>query len=300
MFDKRGVGLSDPLPADEGAGLDPWMDDMNAVLDAAGCDRVALVGTGAGGPMTMLYAASHPERTSALVCCNSAARFVQAPDYPIGIDPEIVAEAVQWTRETWGTGAMFAAGTPSLADSKDAQEFHPRMQRSSVSPGAAASMQRIALAIDTRAILPAIQVPTLVVHRTGDRLVDVAHSRYLADNIPDAKFVELAGDDHLYYSGDDAMLREIQSFLTGSAVEIEPDRVLATVLFTDIVGSTDRAVELGDRRWRDLLDRHDAIVRLQLKRFRGHEVDTAGDGFFATFDGPARARCAARVRFAMR
>src|SRR3954452_9437373 len=223
MFDKRGVGLSDPLPPDQGAGLDPWMDDMNAVLDAADCDRVALVGTGAGGPMTMLYAASHPERTSALVCCNSAARFVQAPDYPIGIDPGIVDEAVQWTRATWGTGAMFATGAPSLAESKDAQELHARMQRLSASPGAAASLQRIALAIDTRAILPTIQVPTLVLHRTGDRLVVQRHSRDLADHIPDAKFIELDGDDHLYYSGDDAMLRETRSFLTGSAVEIEPD-----------------------------------------------------------------------------
>jgi class 3 adenylate cyclase len=176
------------------------------------------------------------------------------------------------------------------------------MQRLAASPGVAATMQQILLEIDMRDVLPAIRSPTLVLHRAGDRLVDIAHGRYLADHIPDAKFVELAGSDHLFYAPDgDALVREVQLFLTGATVELEPDRVLATVLFTDIVGSTERASELGDRRWRALLDRHDTAVRRQIERYRGREIDTTGDGFFATFDGPARAlRCACAIREAVR
>jgi class 3 adenylate cyclase len=212
-----------------------------------------------------------------------------------------VEEAVAWTRDTWGTGALFGAGAPSLGESPAAQAFHARLQRASASPGVAAAMQRAALAIDVRDVLPAIQSPTLVVHRAGDQLVAVEHGRYLAEHLRDATYLELPGGDHLYYAGGDDVLHEIQAFLTGTPVEVEPDRVLATVLFTDIVGSTDRAVELGDRKWRDLLDRHDTVVRQQLVRFRGREIDTTGDGFFATFDGPARAlRCACAIRDAVK
>ncbi|HEX5095617.1 MAG TPA: adenylate/guanylate cyclase domain-containing protein [Acidimicrobiia bacterium] len=302
LFDKRGVGLSDPIAVGEGSGLDPWMDDVNAVLDHAKSQRAAFVGTGAGGPMTMLYAASHPERVSALVCCNTGARFMQTDDYPYGAPAGIVEEAVQYTRDTWGSGQLFPMGAPSLATSPAAREFHARFQRQAAGPGVAAEMQRMVLGIDVRPILSSIQVPTLVVHRAEDALVDVAHGRYLAEHIPGATYVELPGEDHLYFAGDAGLLvQEIQTFVTGKPVEVEPDRVLATVLFTDIVGSTDRAVELGDRRWRDLLDRHDALVREQLMVFRGREIDTAGDGFFATFDGPARAlRAACAIRDAVR
>jgi pimeloyl-ACP methyl ester carboxylesterase len=302
VFDKRGVGLSDPIAVGEGSGLDPWMDDVNAVLDAAKSERAAFIGTGAGGPMTMLYAASHPERVSALVCCNTGARFVQGDDYPFGAPAGIVDEAVAYTRDTWGSGALFPVGAPSLAESDAARDFHARFQRQAAGPGVAADMQRTVLGIDVRPILSSIQAPTLVLHRTDDALVDVALGRYLAEHIPGVTYVELPGADHLYFAGDTtALLQEIQTFLTGTPVEIEPDRVLATVLFTDIVGSTDRAVQLGDARWRELLDRHDALVREQLMRFRGREIDTAGDGFFATFDGPARAlRAACAIRDAVR
>jgi class 3 adenylate cyclase len=302
LFDKRGIGLSDPLGPREGSGLEPWMDDVTAVLDAVGSRRAALVGTGAGGPMTMLYAASHPARTRALVCCNTAARFVRASDYPTGVDPAMIDDAITFTRETWGTGALFTRGAPSLASSRPAREFHARMQRLAASPGVAASMQQVLLEIDMRDVLATIRSPTLVLHRRDDRLVDVAHGRYLADHIPDVKFVGLPGEDHLFYAPDgDALVREVQRFLTGATVDLEPDRVLATVLFTDIVGSTERASDIGDRRWRALLDRHDATVRHQIERYRGREVDTTGDGFFATFDGPVRAlRCACAIQESVR
>jgi class 3 adenylate cyclase len=302
LFDKRGIGLSDPLGPRDGSGLEPWMDDVTAVLDAAESNAAALVGTGAGGPMTMLYAASHPARTTALVCCNTAARFVAAPDYPIGVDPQLIDDAIDFTRQSWGSGTLFAQGAPSLAASRSAHEFHARMQRLAASPGVAATMQQILLEIDLRDVLPAIRSPTLVLHRRGDKLVDIAHGRYLADHIPGAQFIELAGDDHLFYAPDgDALVRGVQRFLTGATVELEPDRVLATVLFTDIVGSTEWASEMGDRRWRALLDRHDTAVRHQIERYRGREIDTTGDGFFATFDGPARAlRCACAIRESVR
>jgi class 3 adenylate cyclase len=278
------------------------MEDVTAVLDAVGSHSAAMIGTGAGGPMTLLYAASHPDRTQSLVLCNTAARFVQADDYPIGIPPELVPEGLAFTRESWGTAALFDDGAPSLAGSEAARTFHARVQRQAASPGVAAAMQSVLLATDVRGVLPAVHMPTLVVHRSRDRLVDVAHGRYLAAHIDNAKYVELDDDNHLYYAGDaDALLAEIQSFLTGRPAERTPDRVLATVLFTDIVGSTGRASDMGDRRWRELLDRHDAATRRQLARFRGREIKAAGDGFVATFDGPARAlRCACAIRDAVR
>jgi class 3 adenylate cyclase len=278
------------------------MDDVTAVLDAATSERAALIGTGAGGPMTMLYAASHPERVNGLVLCNTAARFVRGDDYPWGVEPELMEDAVMWTRDTWGTGAMFEVGAPSLAGMPAEQDFHARFQRLAASPGVAGAMQRLFLTIDMRPVLDSIRAPTTVIHRAGNRLVDVGHGRYLAEHIAGASYVELPGDDHLYYAGnEEALLGEIQLALTGTSAEIDPDRVLATVLFTDIVGSTDRAVTLGDRQWRMLLERHDAAIRHQLNRFRGREIDTAGDGFFATFDGPARAlRCACAIRDAIR
>jgi class 3 adenylate cyclase/alpha-beta hydrolase superfamily lysophospholipase len=298
LFDKRGVGISDPIAHQPGGGLDPWMEDVTAVLDAVKSEAATLVGTGAGGPVTMLYAASHPERVRGLALVNSAARFVRAPDYDIGTSPELIPTAILWTRETWGTGALFEAGAPSLADSAAARDFYARLQRQSFGPSTAANMQETLLGIDVRSVLPLVQASTLILHRRGDRLVDIEHGRYLAAKMPHAKLVELDGDDHLYYSGDfGSLISEINEFVTGAPGEIEPDRVLATVLFTDIVGSTDRAVSLGDAQWRDLLDRHDATVRANLARYNGREIDTAGDGFFATFDGPARAlRCACSIR----
>lgn len=301
LFDRRGTGLSDPMAHDPASGLEPWMDDFTAVLDAVGSQRAALVATGASGPVATLFAATHPERTRALVLCNTAARMVAADDYPMGILPEQVEAAVAWTRDNWGTGATLPIGAPSARDDARARELHGRLQRSSVSPGVAAAVQEMLLRVDVRAVLGTLHVPTLVVHRAGDRMVVPEHGRYLAGHIPEAKYVELAGDDHLYYAGDaDALLGEIAEFLVGTRAHVDTDRVLATVLFTDIAGSTERVAELGDAGWRALLDRHDAIVRRTLERFRGREINTAGDGFFAVFDGPARAlRCACALRDAV-
>jgi class 3 adenylate cyclase len=300
LFDKRGTGLSDPVPGELG-GIEPWMDDVVAVLDTVGAERAALMATGAGGPVAALFAATYPERTHSLVLLNTAARLVQDADYPIGLLPESVRSVLDWTRATWGSAESFRWGAPSLAGDLAARTFHARMQRLSTSPGVVVALQEMLLRTDVRPVLPSIHVPTLILHRAGDRIMSVEHGRFLAEHIEGARFVELPGDDHLYYAGDQArLLDEVQEFLTGAREVAEPDRVLATVLFTDIVGSTERAVELGDIRWRDLLDQHHAAVRRELARFRGHEVDTAGDGFFATFDGPARAlRCAAAIRDAV-
>jgi class 3 adenylate cyclase len=302
LFDKRGTGLSDPVALDKVSGLEPWMDDVHAVLDAVDARDAVIVASGAGGPMAMLYAATHPDRTRALVLCNTAARLVTSDDYPYGLSPELVPRVLAWTRDTWGTGSTFPMGAPSAAADAHSKDFHARMQRQSASPGVAVAMQEMLLGVDVRSVLPALRMPVLVLHRSDDQLVSIEHGRYLAEHIDGARFVTLPGNDHLYYAGDaDALLDEIQEFVTGARGTPEPDRVLATVLFTDIVGSTDVAVNLGDARWRMLLDRHDAVVRHQLERFRGREIDTTGDGFFATFDGPARAlRCACAIRDAVR
>jgi class 3 adenylate cyclase len=277
------------------------MDDVRTVMDAADMPRAAILGVGAGGPMSILFAATHPERTSALVLVNSYARVASAPDYAFGIPAQFVDRAVEWSTETWGTGASFAFAAPSLAQDRAAREFHGRLQRLSVSPGALRRMQAMLVGADVRSVLPSVQVPTLIVHRVGDRMVTIDHGRYLANNIPGAKLIELPGEDHAHYVGDTTeMVDGIQEFLTGVRPAFESERVLATVLFTDIVGSTEQAAAIGDSAWRELMDRHDASVRAQLQRFRGEEVHTNGDGFLASFDGPARAiRCACAIRDAL-
>ncbi len=297
MFDKRGTGLSDPVRMSGVSGVEDWIDDMTAVLDTVGSQPAVLVGSGAGGPMTMLYAATFPDRVRRVVLLNTAARFVAADDYPIGLPAGRVKQAVRWTEDNWGTGATIAGAAPSVGD-EAARTFHGRMQRQSASPSVAAAFQEIILGIDLREVLASLHLPTLVLHRSEDRLVSVEHGRYLGAHIPDAKYVELAGADHVYYYGDaEPLLREIQEFVTGCPAPVEPDRVLATMLFTDIVRSTDRNVELGDAHWRALLDRHDAAVRHELERFHGREINTVGDAFFAAFDSPSRAvRCAWAIR----
>lgn len=300
-FDKRGVGLSDPVALDALPTLESWMDDVGTVMDAARVADAAVLGIGSGGPMSILFAATHPERTRALVLCNTYARVTATDDYPFGVPLDAVPAALQWTAETWGTGASFALAAPSLANEAAAKEFHARMQRASVSPGAVTRMQRMLIGLDVRAVLPSVRVPTLVLHRAGDRLVPVAHGRYLGEHIPGARFVELPGDDHAHYVGDiGEILDEVEEFLTGARSGPEPERVLTTVLFTDIVGSTEKASNLGDAAWRELIDQHDAVVQLHLARFRGREVHTTGDGVLAAFDGPARAiRCACAIRDAL-
>lgn len=305
LFDKRGTGLSDRVSNDELPTLEQRMDDVRAVLEAVGSERAALFGHSEGGNMCMLFAATYPERTTALITLGSfAKRRDPDDDYPWAPTAESRSDTTADVEANWGhlrpEDVEYYA--PSRVGDEEFIRSFERYFRRAASPGAAAALLRMNSYIDVRGILPTIQVPTLVLHRTGDRDVRLAEGRYLAERIPGARFVELAGDDHAISAGDvDALADEIEEFLTGTRPAPDLDRVLATVLFTDIVGSTERAVELGDRRWRDLLGAHDAAVRRELDRFRGREVDTAGDGFLATFDGPARAvRCAMSAGEAIR
>ncbi len=301
-FDKRGTGLSDRVADSALPTLEQRMDDVRAVLDAVGSERAALYGVSEGGPMSLLFAATYPERTTALVLCAAYAWRGWSPEYPWGRTEEEAKAFVKATEEDYaGLGDLRQRVPGGVGDARF-EQWYSTWRRLSASPGAAAALVRMNAQIDVRAILPTIRVPTLVLHRTGDRVVHVGNGRYLAEHIPGARYVELPGDDHGPPMGDaDALLDQIEEFLTGTRHVAEPDRILATVLFTDIVGSTERAAALGDRRWREVLDAHHAAVRRELDRFRGREVHTAGDSFLATFDGPARAvRCAAAVGQAVR
>jgi class 3 adenylate cyclase len=293
-FDKRGTGLSDRVAIPT---LEERMDDVRAVLDATGSSRAALIGVSEGGPMSLLYAATYPERTSALVLYGSYARRAWAPDHPFGVTSERMRGILETLEKDWGASVAMEIWSPSMLGDEAYKQWRATYLRLAASPGAAISVMRMNMEIDARHVLPAIGVPTLILHRTGDRLTPVDQARHMAEHIRCAKLVELPGEDHTPWVGDtDALLDEIEEFLTGIRHGPEPDRILATVLFTDIVGSTKRAVELGDRDWRELLEQHHAIVRRQLARFRGHEVNIAGDGFLATFDGPGRAiRCAVSI-----
>jgi pimeloyl-ACP methyl ester carboxylesterase len=303
LFDKRGTGLSDRVAPDQQPGLETRMDDVRAVLDAVGSERAALLGISEGGPMCLLFAATYPERTSALVMLGSFPRQLAAEDYPIGIDEaEFEARLERIERDWPGEYAREFLGrtAPALASDPEAVNAYTHRMAQGASPGAAAALLKMNADIDVRHVLPSVRVPTLVLQREDEYYS--AAGRYMAARIPEAKLVELPGDDHLPWLGDqDTLLDEVEEFLTGAPPVHETDRVLATVLFTDIVGSTERAVELGDRRWGGVLQSYYDEVRRQLVRFRGNEVDTAGDGFFATFDGPARAvRAACAIRGAIR
>jgi pimeloyl-ACP methyl ester carboxylesterase len=302
LFDKRGTGLSDRLDARELPTLEERMDDARAVLDAVGSASAALVSHSEGGNMAVLYAATYPERTRALVTTGIFAKRVWSPDYPWAPRPEDREREIEEVERLWGTVTDVDHYAPSVAGDEAFRERLATYFRRSASPGAAAALLRMNTEIDVRAVLPTIRVPTLVLHRSGDRDASVEEGRWIASQIPGARFVELPGEDHLPWVGDvDTLLDEIEEFLTGVRPAPNPDRMLLTLLFTDIVGSTRRAAELGDRRWRELLDVHHAAVRGELERFRGREVDTAGDGFFATFDGPGRAlHAAAAIRDALR
>lgn len=284
MFDKRGTGLSDrvsQLPA-----MDERMDDVRAVMDAVGVERAALLGISEGGPLTALFAATHPERCRALVLYGTFARFSSW----IPTDEEFDA-FMQYIDRDWGSGASLPRFAPSRQGDEQFQQWWGRFERLGASPAAAIALMQMNRQIDVTDVLGSICVPTLVIHRTGDVTVNVEGGRMLAERIPGARYVELPGSDHLPFVSDNAgeIADLIEEFLTGSRATAPPDRVLATVLFTDIVGATERAAALGDRRWRELLGTHHAVVREQLARFRGREIDTAGDGFLAAFDGPGRA-----------
>lgn len=300
MIDRRGTGLSDRVS--ELPSIEQRMDDVRAVMDAAGSERAVLFGISEGGPMCITFAATHPERTAGLVLYGTFARMLAAEDYPIGLPPEAFARFAARTVAEWGTGTSLRSFGPSIASDEGAIASWARLERLSVSPAGIRTLLRDAADIDVRHVLPVVRVPTLVLHREGDRAIPLPLGSYIAENINGARFVALPGDDHLPTSGDvDALLGEVEEFVTGARHGAQPDRVLATVMFIDMVGSTAVAAELGDRRWRELLDSWYALVRAELATFRGREIDSAGDGLLAAFDGPARAvRCAWAIIRAVR
>jgi class 3 adenylate cyclase len=296
-FDRRGVGLSDPV--DSTPTLEERMDDLRAVMDAAGSERAALFGMSEGAMMCMLFAAAHPERTSALILWGAMARSTWAEDYPWAPPREAVLEAEkELVLPFWGRGATLEVFSPSLAGDPQAREMQGRFERLSASPMRVARLLEIFLDTDVRETLPLIRAPTLVIHRRGDHAVNYRAARWLAEQIENSTYVELDGVDHFPWVGEGGSdgMDEIEEFLTGVRPIPSPQRVLATVLFTDIVDSTRCAEQLGDRRWRELLEDHQALVRGCLARFDGREIKTTGDGFLATFDGPTRAvECARRI-----
>jgi class 3 adenylate cyclase len=297
FIDKRGTGMSDPLPQHRPPTLEERMDDVRAVMNAVGSERATLLGISEGGPMNILFAATHPERTAALILYGTFARIMNGDDYGIGIDASIAEHNLSRIAQLWGEGYLAKFVGPSLKDDPAMVQASARYERLASSPRAAVELLRLGASGDVRHVLPSIHVPTLVLHRRDDRFVSIENGRYLANHIAGARMVELDGSDHLFFSGDfDPTLDEIEEFVTGQRHRAEVDRVLTTLLFTDIVASTRLAAERGERQWRDLLDTHDAFVRRQLQRFRGQEVKATGDGFLASFDGPARAlRCAAAI-----
>jgi class 3 adenylate cyclase len=297
-FDQRGVGLSDPVPIESLPTLEQWMDDVGAVMDACGMAQAAIVAKGSGGAVGLLFAASHPERVSGLTLVNSFAKLSRVDDYPIGIPFERGENLLREIYPPAGSARVLAGG--AIDDATSA--WWDRYLRLSASPGTTLAMRRMLFDVDVRAILHTIQTPTLIVHRVDDAWIRVAHGRFLAEHIPGARLVELPGASDLLFTGDQSdLVAEAQEFLTGTRPRATPDRVLATVLFTDIVGSTDRAVRQGDHSWRNVLDQFDAAVRAELPRFAGREIKMVGDELVAVFDGPARAiRCADAIRRVLR
>jgi pimeloyl-ACP methyl ester carboxylesterase len=296
LFDKRGFGMSD---RDVDSTLEERMEDIHSVLDAVGASRVAVYGVSEGGPLAILFAATYPERVQALVLDSSFARATAAPDYPEGAEQQPVFELMRKTIDhAWGEGESIAFFAPSVKNIPAARQFFAKLERMSASPRMARKAWDWMWELDVRPVARALRVPTLVLHRTGDHAILVSNSHWLARNIPGARLFEQPGIDHAPWRSNvvSDLIEEVRHFLTGSRGPVERDRVLATVLFTDIVGSTEKAAALGDHNWRDLLDNHHAVVRSNLARFRGHEIKTTGDGILATFDGPARGvRCACAI-----
>jgi class 3 adenylate cyclase len=302
MWDKRGTGLSERVPVDRLPTLEERMDDLRVVMDAAGSERAVALGISEGASLSAVFAATHPDRVESLIMVGGFARVLRDDEFQWGPTKEEADAFRRRMGESWGDNAgLLNLWAPSAAEDPVAREHWNRTMVFGGTPATATAWLEMVEQTDIRGTLPAVGVPTLIIHRTDDRIVSVQHSRYMAEHIPDARYVELPGDDHLWWIGGDDILDEIETFLTGTATEYEPDRVLATVLFTDIVDSTKRTSELGDRKWRDLSEAHDREVRRLLQRYRGREVKTLGDGFLATFDGPGRAvRCATDLRDSLR
>jgi class 3 adenylate cyclase len=296
MFDRRGSGLSDPMPGPPT--LEEQMDDVVAVLDTVGSERAAVFAQFEAGAMAALFAATHPERTTTLMLYEAMPRVSWAPDYEWALTREEREAYVERSMETWGDGSRLRPLAPRSGDNERFRRWFARLERLSASPATAAGLLRMHAEVDIRSVLPSIQVPTLVLHREQDQFIDIRHSRYLVEHIPGARFVVLPGDEALTFAADgDELLDEVEEFLTGARPTHDPERILATVMFSDIVDSTRFAAELGDKRWRAVIETLETAVMSELARFRGRAVKSMGDGFLSTFDGPARAiRCAAALR----
>jgi len=303
LFDQRGSGASDHVYSETLPTWEEWAEDLRAVLDAVGSQRTAILAEVDAGPIAILFAATYPERTTALVLADTAARYLVDEDYPIGITPDVVARVRRLIETTYGTMQYVAIAYPTRAGDERFLRWQAKYQRLCHTPRDAAAQFQHAVSRDIRSVLSTIRVPTLVIGHTNSRWHNIEHSRYLAEHISGARLIEIPAEDtnRLYLDEDDEALGRIEEFLTGIRRPPEPDRVLATLLFTDIVGSTERAAGMGDARWRALLDEHDALARQEIERFRGRAVKSTGDGVLATFDGPARAiRCAVALREAVR
>ncbi len=300
IFDKRGTGMSDPMTY--APPIDERMDDIRAVMDAAGSERAALLGYSEGGALALVFAAAHPNRVSAVIAYASFARLLRGSDYPFGIAEEDIVRFVEGAKRAGATGELYDVVIPSRRGDEHFRQWFARITRLAASPAMMDLSLRANVSIDIRQVLPSIRVPTLVLHRKDDQLLPVDHGRYLGEHIPGAKYVELPGGDHWPWFGDtDGVVEEIEEFLTGMRHAPPSNRVLTTVMFTDIVGSTQRLAEMGDTAWRRVLDQHDAVAGRQVERFRGRQVKHTGDGILATFDGPARAvQCARTIRDATR
>jgi class 3 adenylate cyclase len=297
-FDRRGTGASDPLPASP---LPPWeayTQELTAVMDTVGSQQAALLAAGPeAGPMALFFAGTKPDRTRALILADATARYLVADDYRIGVEPEAVEAMIARTQELWGTEAFAGTYAPSRADDQRFLRWSARLERAIASPKVVRASLRVLLEVDVRSLLPLIHAPTLVLHHRDFPFLSVEHARYLTEHIPDARLVELAGELPLWWEQPDPVLNVIEEFLVGADRGAEPTRVLATVLFTDIVGSTARAEQVGDRRWRALLDTHDELAARLVERWGGRLVKTTGDGVLATFEGPGRAiGCATALR----
>jgi class 3 adenylate cyclase len=293
IFDKRGTGLSDRVPDVELPGLDERMEDLLAVTDATDAKCPALFGFSEGGNLAMTFAAAHPSRVSALVTFGVFAKRIWSPDYPWAPTPEAREMEYEYIEREWGHMMDLSRIMPSMVNDVEYGKRVATYLRRSASPGAAVNLLKMNTQIDVRHLLPIIKAPTLIMHRVGDRDANIEEARFIAARIPGARLIELPGEDHLPWIGDsDAVADEIAEFVTGARLPRDVDRVLATVLFTDIVGSTERAAKMGDHAWRERLAEHHSVTRQEIARWRGREINTAGDGFFAVFDGPARAiRC---------
>ncbi len=301
-FDKLGTGLSDPVSLASPPTFDDWMDDVRAVMDAAGSEKAAVAAYFEGGPMAILFAATYPDRVQSLALLDTYARLARAEDYPWGFPHGTIEAFVEGMPARWTTGGTIDWLAPSLANDDDMRRFIARYERLSASPGTFAALAKMNTTVDVRNVLPAVQAPTLVIARRDNIWVRAEHGRYIADHIPGARYLELAGEDTIPFGEQGVRIAaEFEEFFVGRRSVPPHERALATVLFTDIVGSTSAVARLGDERWSDVRSEHDSIVRSQITEFRGREVRTTGDGFVATFDGPARAiQCAHAVAHRVR